>query len=121
MQVKLLHRFEDKTKGFIIGGLVLFTFSAVLTGICLHLWSDNRMMKGNDVKFRMVRQMAPKIAYKADTLYYQNPEGMEKKTKKLEAQQLALIEAEAAAIKVAKEAERAKKEARKLKNKKSTY
>jgi hypothetical protein len=88
---------------------------AHMTGICLHLWSDNGKMKDNDVKFRMVRQMAPSVAYKADTLYYPEPEGMEKKTKQLEAQQLALAKAEESAKQVAQEAEQAKKEAKRLK------
>jgi len=118
MKVKLLHRFEDKTKGFIISGLVLFALSAVLTGICFYLWSDNGKMKDNDIKFRMVRQIAPKVAYQADTLYYPNPEGMEKKTRQLEAQQLALTEAEASVKEVAKEAAQAKKEAKRLKKSK---
>ncbi|SDL86358.1 hypothetical protein [Pedobacter antarcticus] len=95
---------QDKTKGFIIGGLVLFTVSAVSTGICFNLWSDYVKMKDNDIKFRMVRQIAPNLAYQADTLYYPNPERMEKKTRQLEAQQLALAQAEAAAKEVEKEA-----------------
>ena len=118
MQVKLLHRFEDKTKGFIIGSIILLILSEAMTGICLHLWSDNGKMKDNDEKFRMIRQMAPNIAYKADTLYYPDPEGMEKKIKQLEAQQLAFAEAEAAAKKESQEAELARKEARRLKKSK---
>lgn len=119
IEVKLLHRFEDKTKGFIIGGLVLFTLSAVSTGICFYLWNDNDRMKDDDIKFRMVRQIAPDVAYTADTLYFPNPEGMEKKTKKLEAQQLALAEADAAAKEAAIKAAKAKKEANKLKKNKA--
>lgn len=110
IEVKLLHRFEDKTKGFIIGGLVLFTLSAVSTGICFYLWKDNGKMKDNDIKFRMVRQIAPDVAYRADTLYYPDPEGMEKKTKKMEADQLAIAQAEAAAKQAAQEAISAKKQ-----------
>jgi hypothetical protein len=121
MQVKILHRFEDKTKGFIIGGLVLFALSAILTGICFFLWRDNGKMRDNDVKFRMVRQIAPDIACRADTLYHSDPEGMEKKTKKLEAKQLALAEAEAEAINLAKEAEEVNKKAKRLKNEKRNY
>lgn len=121
MQVKLIHRFEDKTKGFIIGGVILFALSAVLTGICFYLWSDNGQMKDNDIKFRMVRQIAPKVAYQADTLYYPNPEVMENKTKQLEAQQLDLAEAEAAAKKATEQVSKAKKEAQKLKSKKRAY
>lgn len=120
MEVRQLHRFEDKTKGFVIGGLVLFALSAVSTGICFYLWNDNGKMRDNDVKFRMVRQMSPTVANRAGTLYYSDPEGMEKKTKQLEAQQLAVAEAEAAAVEIEKEATQAKREAKRLKkNKKS--
>lgn len=120
LKVKLLHRFEDKTKGFIIGGLTLFTVLAALIGICLHLWSDNDRMKDNDVKFRMVRQIAPDVAYKADTLYYSDPVRMENKTKQLEAQQISIAKAEAKAKQVAQEAEKAKQKAKRLKKRKSS-
>lgn len=119
IQVKLMHRFDDKTKGFVIGGIVLLILSAALTGICLNLWSDNGRMKDNDIKFRMVRQIAPSVAYRADTLYYLDPKGMEKKTKQLEAQQLTVATAEAAARQVAQKAAQAKKEAKRLKKIKS--
>lgn len=119
IQVKLMHRFDDKTKGFVIGGIVLLILSAALTGICLNLWSDNGRMKDNDIKFRMVRQIAPSVAYTADTLYYLDPKGMEKKTKQLEAQQLTVATADAAARQVAQKAAQAKKEAKRLKKIKS--
>jgi len=118
MKIKLLHRFEDKTKGFIIGALSLFTLSAILTGICLHLWRDNSEMRDNDTKFRMVRQISPNIAHRAETLNHSDPEGMEKKTKQLEAEQLALAAAEAAAKEVLEKAIQAKKEAKQLKQRK---
>jgi hypothetical protein len=119
MQVKILHRFEDKAKGFIIGGLVLLALSAISTGTCFYLWSDNGKMKDNDIKFRMVRQIAPNIAYQADTLYYRNPEVIEKKTKKLEAQQLDIAEAEAAAKQMTNEAAKMKMKAKRLEKKRN--
>jgi len=119
MQVKIHHRFEDKTKGFIIGGLFILALLALLTGACFYLWSDNGKMKDNDIKFRMVRQIAPKVAYQADTLYYRDPEGMEKKTKKLEAQQFDIAEAEVAAKQMTKEAAKMKMKAKRLKEKRN--
>lgn len=77
-------------------------------------------MKDNDVKFRMVRQISPNIAYRADTLYQSDPGAMEKKIKQLEIQQLALARAEVAAKQVAEEAVQAKKEAKRLKKNKGT-
>jgi|GEM_PF-5299838 len=50
----------------------------------------------------------------ADILYYSDPEGTEKKTKKLEAQQLAIAQA-AAAKQAAQEAMSAKKQIDQLK------
>lgn len=119
IKVKLLHRFEDKTKGFIFGSITLLILSTIMTGICVHLWNDNGKMKDNDVKFRMVRQMEPIVAYKTDTLYYLDPEGMEKKTKQLEAQQLAIAVAEAAVKSQAIKANRAKRNVEQLKKKKN--
>lgn len=74
-------------------------------------------MHENDIKFRIVRQIEPNAAYKADALYYRNPEGMEKKTKQLEAEQLTIAQAEAAAEEIEEEADRAKEEVLRLKKK----
>jgi hypothetical protein len=63
----------------------------------------------------MVRQIAPKVAYQADTLFYPDPEGMEKKTKQLEAQQIALAEVEAAAKQALKDASQEQKRLNELK------
>lgn len=52
LKVKVLHRFEDKAKGFIISGMVMLIVTAITTGISFHLWSENGQMKENDVKFR---------------------------------------------------------------------
>lgn len=71
-------------------------------------------MKDNDIKFRMVQQIAPSIALRADTLYDSDHNVMEKKTKQLEAQQLAIAEAEAAAKVVAEKASKARMKAKNL-------
>ncbi|MEJ7692692.1 hypothetical protein [Daejeonella sp.] len=115
IKVKALHRFEDKTKGFIFGGIILLIVTSIAVGTSLNLWSENERMQENDVKFRMVRQTNPDVAYRTDTLYHHNPEDMEAKTKQLEAQQLAIVQAEATARQVEKEAVLAKEEATKLK------
>lgn len=117
IRVKVQHRFENKTKGFIIGGIVLLIVTALSTGIALHLWSENGRMRENDVKFRMVRQTNPDVAYTIDTLYYRNPEEMEAKTKQMEAGQLAIAQAEAAAKEKEGQAKEAKQKLKKLKKK----
>lgn len=115
IKVRTLHRFEDKTKGFVIGGIILLLFSSASVGVSLYLWSENGRMHENDVKFRMVRQIEPSVAFKADTLYHRNPVEMERKTKQLEAEQLAIAQAEAAARAIEEKADRARKDVLKLK------
>lgn len=116
-EIRILYRFEDKTKGFVIGGIILLLFSSVSVGISFHLWSENGRLHENDIKFRIVRQIAPSAACKADTIYYRNPEGMERKTKQLEAEQQAIARAEAAAKELKEKADFAKGEVLKLKKK----
>ncbi len=115
IKVRTLHRFEDKNNGFIMGGIILLLFSSASVGISFHLWSENRRMHENDVKFRIVRQIASNVAYKADTLYHRNPMKMEKRTRQLEAEQLAIAKAEAVAKEIEEKADRAKENVRKLK------
>lgn len=115
IKVRTLHRFEDKTKGFVIGGVVLLLFSSASVGISIHLWSENGRMHENDIKFRMVRQIEPNVAYKVNTLFHRNPVEMEKKTKQLEAEQLAIAQAEAAAEETKEKADRAKENVLQLK------
>lgn len=115
IKVGILHRFEDKTRAFIIGGIILLLFSSVSIGISLHLWSENGRMHENDVKFRMVKQIEPSVAFKADTLYHRNPVEMERKTKQLEAEQLAIAQAEAISREIGEKAARAKENVFKLK------
>lgn len=92
IKVKVQHRFEDKTKGFIIGSIALLIVSTIAVGTSFNLWSENGRMKENNIKFRMVRQTNPDVAYRTDTLYYRNPEEMEAKTRQLEAEQLAIAD-----------------------------
>ena len=40
IKVRILHRFEDKSKGFVIGGIVLLLFSSVSVGVSLYLWNE---------------------------------------------------------------------------------
>lgn len=116
-EIRVLYRFEDKTKGFVIGGIILLLLSSVSVGISFHLWSENGRLHDNDVKFRIVRQIQPNVAYRADTIYYRNPIEAEKKTKQLEAHQLAIAQAEAAAKEIKEKADRAKENVFKLKKK----
>jgi hypothetical protein len=96
---------------------VCFCLTATSVGTALHLWSENGRMRENDVKFRMVRQTSPNVAYTIDTLYHPNPEEMEAKTRELEAKQLAIAQAQAAAKEKEEQAKDAKQKLKKLKKK----
>jgi hypothetical protein len=82
------HYFTDKSKGFLIGGMVLLLISAITVGISFGLYRENTRMKENDIKFRMIRQSIPETAQWADTTYHRDPEGTEKVLKKLEVESL---------------------------------
>jgi hypothetical protein len=81
------HYFTDKTKGFLIGGMVLLLISALTVGLSFGLYRENIRMKENDIKFRMILQSFPNTAWWADTTYHHDPETTESVLKKLEAEQ----------------------------------
>jgi hypothetical protein len=56
------HYFEDKSKGFLIGGMVLLLVSALTVGLSLGLYRENTRMKENDIKYRMILQSFPNTA-----------------------------------------------------------
>ena len=97
IKVRRYHHFEDRSRGFIIGAVVLLLVSAMAVGITISTWTENGRMIENSVKFRIVRQGHPNVAYWADTTYHRDPETMTTLTEKLEAEQLAVAQAEAAA------------------------
>lgn len=91
------HHFEDKSKGFIIGAVVLTLVCAMAVGITVSMWKENGRLNENSVKFRVVRQRYPDVAHWADTIYHRDPEMIKILTEKLEAEQLAVAQAEAVA------------------------
>lgn len=116
--VRHYHHFEKTSKGLIISATILILACTVSIGIAISTWRDNHHMNENSVKFRMIRQNFPKTAYWADTVYHQNPEAMKQITEKLEAEQLAIAQAEATAKLKAADAVEAKKKVNELKKKK---
>ncbi|MBC8034878.1 MAG: hypothetical protein H7Y03_12075 [Chitinophagaceae bacterium] len=97
VKVRHHHHFEDKSKGFIIGAIVLLLICAMAVGIAVSMWKENGRLNENSVKFRVIRQGYPTIAYWADTTYHRDPEVIKVLTEKLEAEQLAVAQAEAVA------------------------
>ena len=96
-KVRHHHHFEDRSKGFIIGGVILLLVCAMAVGIAVSMWKENGRLDENSVKFRIIRQGHPNIAYWADTTYSREPEAMQLLTERLEAEQLAVAQAEAVA------------------------
>jgi hypothetical protein len=91
------HYFEDRSTGFLIGGMALLLVAAITVGLSFSLYRENIRMKENDIKFHMIRQSIPEAAKWADTTYHRNPEAMGKVLKKQEAVQQDIIKAESEA------------------------
>lgn len=116
IKVQRYHHFEDKSKGFIIGAIVLLLVSAISVGISISIWKDIRQLK-NSVNFRVIRQGHPNVAYWADNTYHRDPETTKLLTERLEAEQLAAAEAEAAANEKVRNSEKSQMELFRLKKK----
>ena len=115
------HHVEDKTKAFLISAITLVLAAILSIGLSAGLWKENKRLNANSVKFRMIRQSFPTAAQSADTTYYANPEKVEQEkveqeTERLEVEQLAIAQAEAEAEQKKNNAEKAKKKADRLKD-----
>jgi hypothetical protein len=84
LPVKVKHEFDFKTKGWIIAGVILLIVTAISTGLCGYLLTENSRMQANDIKFRAIRQVYPKQANWADKYYAEQPDAMKDTTKRLE-------------------------------------
>jgi len=111
------HHFGAWSKNLIIGVAACFLITASSTGTALYLKHENNRMSGNDIKFRAIRQIAPKWGHWADTTYSRNPKAMEKNTIKLETEALEKTYAEEVARQTPEEAKQASKRLHSLKNK----
>lgn len=108
VKVRHYHHFEDKTKGLIIGAVVLLLICAMAVGIAVSMWKENGRLDENSVKFRVIKQGYPDVAYWADSTYHRDPEAIKLLTEKLEAEQLAVAQAEAASKEKARTLEQSK-------------
>jgi RNase H-fold protein (predicted Holliday junction resolvase) len=97
VKVRHHHHFEDKSKGFMIGAVALLLVCAIAVGIAVSMWKENGSLNENSVKFRVIRQGYPDVAYWADTTYHRDPEEIEQLVEKIEDEQLSTAQAEAAA------------------------
>lgn len=115
---ELHHHFGAWSKNLIIGVAACFLITASAVGTTLYLNHENNLLAANDIKFRAIRQIAPKWGHWADTTYSRNPKVMEENTIKLEAEALEKAYAEEIARETAEEAKQARKRLDSLKKKK---
>lgn len=111
------HHFGAWSKNLIIAVAACFIITASSTGTALYLKYVNNRMIACDIKFRAIRQIAPKWGHWADTTYIRNPKSMEENTIRLEAEALERAYAEKVAREKEEEAKQAKKRLHSLRKK----
>jgi hypothetical protein len=84
LPVKVKHQFDFKTKGWIIAGMILLTVTAISTGVCGHLWTENNRLQAVDVKYRLLQQVDTSSTRWADSIYTSNPDEAEKTVIRME-------------------------------------
>jgi hypothetical protein len=84
LPVKVKHQFDFKTKGWIIAGMILLIVTAISTGVCGHLWTENNRLQAVDIKYRLLRQVDTSSTKWADSIYTSNPDEAEKTVIKME-------------------------------------
>jgi len=84
LPVKVKHEFDPKTKGWIIAGMILLIVTAISTGLCGHLWAENNRLQANDIKYRLLQQVATNSTKWADSIYTGNPDEAEKTVIRME-------------------------------------
>lgn len=84
LPVRHYHHFEDKSRGFIIGGFILLLATSVSVGLSSSLFRENGRLQESSIKYRLVRQEYPEAAFWADSTYHLNPEEAERSMELLE-------------------------------------
>jgi hypothetical protein len=84
LPLKVKHQFDFKTKGWIIAGMILLIVTAISTGVCGHLWTENNRLQAVDIKYRLLRQVDTSSTKWADSIYTSNPDEAEKTVIRME-------------------------------------
>ncbi|TPE43327.1 hypothetical protein [Pontibacter mangrovi] len=84
LPVRHYHHFEDKSRGFIIGGFILLLATSVSVGLSFSLFRENGRLQESSIKYRLVRQEYPEAAFWADSTYLLAPEEAERRVELLE-------------------------------------
>ncbi|WP_242923092.1 hypothetical protein [Pontibacter liquoris] len=78
LPVRHHHHFEDRSRGFLIGGVVCLLTVAILTGLCFSLFRENVRLRESSAKYEMIRQASSEAAIWADSTYHLDPDEVER-------------------------------------------
>ncbi|MDX5438722.1 MAG: hypothetical protein LPK03_16095 [Pontibacter sp.] len=87
LPVRHHHHFEDRSRVFVIGGIICLLTVAISVGLCLSLYRENSRLRDSDVKYRMIRQGYPDAGRRVDSIYHLNPEEAEGRVRQLESKE----------------------------------
>ncbi|NEM97193.1 hypothetical protein [Pontibacter burrus] len=79
------HHFEDKSKSFVIGGIVCLLVTAISEGLCISLHRENSRLRESDVRYWMIRQTYPNTGRWVDSVYHLDPNEKDRRIRQLEA------------------------------------
>jgi hypothetical protein len=108
-EVRNHHHFDLRSKGFIISVIALLITTSISIAVAFSSYRESRRLAGNDVKYRMIRQINPALVAWADSTFYNNPDSALTETKRREDFELVVKDAEANFNKKKEEAENARK------------
>lgn len=74
LPVRHYHHLEDRSRGFVLGGVVCVLTAAISAGLSFSLHRENSRLRESHVKYRMVRQAYPEAVHWADSAFHQNSE-----------------------------------------------
>lgn len=84
LPLKIKYSLDFMSRSVLIALAVIFIYLASATGLIIYLWKENTHLEAIEVKYRMIKQVAPEIGLWADTTYLNNPGVAEKMTAKIE-------------------------------------
>jgi|SRR5690606_26203947 len=116
IKVNVEHRITGRQRPYIITGAVLVLVCVLSLFASFQLWRSNSALHDGDTKIRMVRLFYPKVSLDIDSIYYNNPKQLKVWVKQEEERLIALRKAEENAKQSTEQAERAKKELERLKD-----
>jgi hypothetical protein len=82
--VKHEHRFDLKSKGWIISGMILLIVTAVATGLAGYLINKNSGYYATTLKYRLAKQVVPRVTGWIDSVYQKDTKGFEDRLNDME-------------------------------------